>query len=766
VSFGLNHGTRRRDEGGCPKDAIAPPPPRHKQSSSVTTVMLPLSTFVTIRDFVDALERHEVKPCISLVRFGIVPTPDDNAIWDVLPHSLFDKLFTRYDQDPEFTEIGEIFFKVSTNPLISSTIISYCLAKVPTEDEIAHEFIASVSKEVQVMESTARPPAINWKLFFEPIPGDCFIVPHQKADSTPVVMKINAQFRRFRDSICYSRIWPHGTSRGVSHSAQKSLEDLRLRTDTSWMTPEDHHGQISSLSVVKHYIHTGFWAEGPSELRQKWYPSGLTPRTYFAQGGDAVRTSCYLRNFFNDFTDTFIPCERLARVDGNRLICPDGGYFYIYDLTSFTSNFHEQCSFLRSMASFFRETTVFLIGRHLLLQQESLGDMIDEYIDTVNILPPYEFNKEILDFSLDSVVFLHHVAGFLGIPGNLATCTLAHGISIGITTKEDKRQSTAGDDGNVGLSDELEEHEIKRTLHLLGTLNESKASSTQKTGRGSYLKRPFKQSGQQGQTIDRVDFPLLGAVNLMIRDDPRFPKLSTDRAQLRKSIATSVCRLIRDLYTHSLGYYSPGVLEYILLFLKDVYAKGALPTSGMVRGLYGSDLDLQNFKIDAAVVFPLSERYFRRDPDLVLTEDFLPWVVEVPVWTDEVIRFHEFEEWRKDDIRVGRSSPVLEKLVKLGFLERRETERITMVGEDARKHFRRLVRTDFEKQEYQYTALLTLSPIQLQSIGLSGFNESQWKRSFYTGEMYVPMRSKREYRDPDKVVDIFSESSIGLEDLY
>jgi len=732
-----------------------------------TTDYLPLSTFTEIRDFVNQLESHEVKPCVSLVRHGIIPLPSDKILWELIPISLFTKLFLSYDHDgPDLSEIGQTFFAVSTNPLISSSIISFCLAKVPTPEEIQNRFLASVSKEVQVMESTARPPSINWKSFFSPTPGDCFITPHQETDCTPFAMRINAGFRRFRDVISFSKIWPHGTSRGISSSAQRSLERLRRIEDVEWMSPDDHRGQISSLSVVKHYLRNGTWPGGACELKQKWYPSGLAPRTYFAQGGDAIRTSCYLRNFFNDFTDTYIPTERRARVDGSRLICPDGGYFFIYDLTSFTSNFHEQKEFLLSMAQFFRETVVYLVGHGLLLEERYLGSMIEEYCNTVNDLPPYEYHKNILDFSLDSVTFFHHVAGFLGVPGNLATCTLAHGISVGVTTKLDERQSCAGDDGNLGLSSKDEESDATKTLHCLGIIQESKLSSTEGSGRGSYLKREFKQVDNRGILVERVDFPLMGAINTMQHDDPRFPELSKDRHQLRKSIASSISKLIRDLYLHSQGYYKQGVLEYILLFLRDVYAKGALPTSGMVRGLYGSDLDLESFQIEAAVVFPLSERYFRRDPDVVLTEDFLPWVVEVPVWTDISITFREDEEWTYGDTRVGKSSPALEKMTKFGYLEREETERITLVGEAARLHFRRFTTSDFQRQEYKYTSRTHLSADQLKSTGLSGLDNVHWKSSFHEEHVKTPLQFRTRYRDPDRATNFLSESSLGLEDLY
>jgi hypothetical protein len=418
------------------------------------------------------------------------------------------------------------------------------------------------------------------------------------------------------------------------------------------------------------------------------------------------------------------------------------------------------------MARFFRGTIVFLIGHNLSLIEADIGEMIETYVSEINDFPEYEFNERILDSVID-ITFRHHVAGFLGVPGNLVTCTLAHGLAIGVGINDDDRQSTAGDDGNTGVANEREEVFTRRTIHALGTFNDDKASRTLETGRGSYLKRPFQQEGTKGILIDRIDYPLMGGVNCMIYDDPRFPLLSEDRSKLRESIAASVAKLFRDLYLVTKGTFEKGVLEFILAFLKEVYAKAALPTYGMVRKMYGSNLDYESFRIDAAVVFPLNERYFRRDPDQALSEEFLPWVAEVPVRTDEEILFRPLEDWPCGVSRTGQSSPLLEKLVKYGYLERAETERIVLVGEDARRHFRRLNIQDIREQEYTYTSILPISAHQLQSIGLSGLNEYEWRRSFQSRGFNIGLSFRSQpLRDWDAAPMTTAADEVDLMDLY
>jgi len=726
--------------------------------------MLHQAAYHDIRRFVLSLSESELKPCITLVRYGIVPTPSETSLWPKLPQSLLAKLFSGNPTLTHPSEIGQTFFEVSCNPTISSVILSLALSVKPSAARIKELFRESVSKEVKVMESTPRPARINWDVFFKPTPGQCFVTDHQRNDATPQVLEVHAALRRFRNKVSFSRIWPHATTRGISRSAQLSL--LKSRTVRSGVPLVNSDSSLCSLDVVRHYIHTSKWCSGICELKQKWYPHGLSPRSYFSQGGDAIRVSAYLRNFFNDLCDSYIPTERFSRVDGNRLRCPPGGHFLIYDLTSFTSNFHEQERLLRSMASFFRGTTVFLIGPCLSLIERDLGDMIDEYCDTVNVLPPYEFNKEILDLGWPFPELHHRVAGFLGVPGNIASCTWAHGVSVGASLLDWSHQSAAGDDGVTGVNDKSES-EVRKTVNSLGLFHSDKASTTLDTGHASYLKRRFEQIGDAGRMYTRVDFPLLGAVNTILEEDLRFPKLSEDRGRMRKSVASSVAKVFRDVFATTKGVIPDDVLGFLLQFLGEVYTKAGLPRHGMVRKMYGSDLESTNNRIDAAVVFPLQERYFRRDPDVLLCEEFLPWSLEVPIQTDVELSFSDGERWNKGETFLSQSSRPLEQLVRLGYAVRRESERMTVYGLEAREYFRRLVSGDFRKQQFEYESLVELSPDQLRSIGLSGVRDLDWKKLFGIGDTGRSRLSfRRQYQDFDDVIDTsaFFPESIG--DLY
>lgn len=704
------------------------------------------SGFDTIRRFILTLGLDDLKAVILLVRYGISPTPLDTDLLSRIPLSLASILYSNWPH-LQVSTIGQIFFEISGNPIISSSLISMALSVIPDDNTISQAFVDSLSKEVLIMESCPRPASINWSVYFAPIAGQCFPLPHQRFEHSPQVLEIHSAFRRFRNQVRFSRIWPYATTRGIARSTRNSFYSLRQQNKISLVNTSK---VPCSLDVIRHYVHFNQLPSGPCEIKQRWYPSQLKPRTYFAQGGDAIRVSTYLRTFFNDFTDTFLPTERFARVDGSRLKCPPNGFFFIYDLTSFTSNYHEQQSLLRSMADFFRETIVFLVGPALSLKEASIGDLIDEYCDIVNVLPEYEFSKELIDVGLDHIRLVHRVAGFLGVPGNLAICTIGHGITVGTSLASTEFQSTAGDDGNVGILKD-QETEICQTIALQGIFQREKGSSTEHTPNASYLKRPFRQVDNRGVMIERVDFPLLGSLNCIVSVDPRFPKLSQDKSRLRRSFAASTAKLFRDIFRLSGGVLDSQVKQYILDFLQEIYSKAELPTHGMVRKMYGSDHDRVTRKVDAAVVFPLDIRYLERDPDILICEEFLPWHLEVPVETDNVVRFREGESWRENEEYFGRSSKALEQLVRLGFVEKAETERVVMYGEDARRYFRRLMREDFLRQEFCFRAISTLSSYQLSSIGLSGLSDSELKQHLGNYDRKSNrMTFRRKYEDLDR----------------
>jgi len=672
--------------------------------------MLPVPSFHDIRKAVLALDFHELKPVVSLVRFGVIPVSTDKTLMSKIPDSLYARLFHEVPgMQPSLTNFGQMFFAVSTRPLLSASIISVALSVIPPEDEIESLKLLSASKEISVMEKIPEPNGINWSMFFDPDPGLDQILP-EAAPNPWMIGQIRRGVQAFRDRIEGTLFWPYSTSKGISKdTAHRFLSDTLFK-DKPWVDVTKESSPVSSRDIVASYLHYGSWTPGLCEMRQRWYPTQLVPRTYFAQGGDAVRVSCYLRDFFNDLCDTFEATNRFSRVDGNRLITYRDGYFFIYDLTSFTSNFHEQRYFLQDLSVFFRGTVVNLVSVKLNVVSADLGDLILDYLHTVNINPRYRFHDRLFVYSQHSPPPIHGVAGFLGVPGNLATCTFPHGIAVALHLDDRRKQSCAGDDGNVGIKDKAQEQNVSYTICRLGIFQPEKGSRTFGEA-ASYLKRRFVQVEQRGCMIERVEYPLLSVVHAFKEPDPRFPSLSDDLSELRRKVAASVCNFVRTLYAHTGGVFLDGEEEFIMEFLEYVYRWMDLPRGGSLRGMLLDDFDYCR-SVDEKVVFPLRVDYLRTDPDLLFSTQFSPWCVDVPEWTDtDISSYHG--NWTVGETRVCRSNPALNKLVTYGFLERTQSKSRTLVGEHAQSYFRRLLKEEIRNESYEYTPLFDLSMDQL-----------------------------------------------------
>lgn len=738
--------------------------------SWTTSITLPDPNFHECRRIISELEEHDYKPAIVLVRYGAIPCPSDTTLWGKLTDTLFDKLYTydRRTRTLHLSQDGLQFFSISTKPIISSSIISMVSSQIPSQQSLEASRHLSVSKEVSVMESSPHFPTIKWRCLF-----DRSLINTSMGEGVPInpnrLGRIQTALFQFRRSMNARLLWPYSTRRGVSFETARIYDGMTQGLERPWHDEEtDKSNIVSSRDIVSLFLHYGIWTSGDCELKQKWYPSGLIPRTYFAQGGEAIRVSCYLRDFFNDLCDCFIPTDRYARVDGSRLYTYDSGYFFIYDLTSFTSNFHEQYSFLCELAEFFRGTIIYLVSAYLSVTSYDLGDLVQEYADTINLHPRYRFSPTMFeDGKALDLTCIHHVAGFLGVPGNLASCTLAHGTLLAQHVDLDDHQSCAGDDGCLACRSKKHQQEMERTIQLLGIFQPEKGSSTQFQQAASYLKRRFVQNGRSAVLIQRIEFIMMSVIQAYRKPDPRFPELSQDRSKLRSSIAKSVVSFIRSLYIYTNGVYLRGEKEFILDFLQYVYSVVDLPREGQLRGMLLDEADVSR-QVKESLVYPLSSEYLDKDPDLLISERFLPWVVAVPETTD--IKAHDFSgDWLPGEERLFQMNPIVEKLVKYGWLSRKQTTKKYLVGPEGRKFFRRLLRDEIRELEYSYTCIKSLTSEQLFQLHVyergSPFSERWSRQSQRIRKHYVDLDLPHRTISQNLSSGQFSQdSSISLDD--
>jgi len=362
-----------------------------------------------------------------------------------------------------------------------------------------------VIKELSAMESTPRESTVNWSAIFEGfsdyeiIPGN----PHRR-----VTRGVHFRIKAWADRQSSAIIYPHFGTKILASRSKESLDfcfDDRL--------------PMSSIQAEVHYSRTAEEGFGPVEMKQAWRPAHLVPRTYFAQGLSSFHASKYLRNAFNQLGDLFRNTNRFERTIPGLIMHSPQNKLYIYDLTSFSSLFHEHRSMLLALADQVEDTDVEIYDSHFGLSHTSLSFLIRQYVQECVDRPSYVT----LLYPMDSFLeFRHNVAGFLGVYGNIITCTIGHGILLATVDDSFNTNWCAGDD--AGSSTEEEKFPVlDRTVRHAGSYAEEKVFEGHQPGAVA-LKRSLTISHGYIQLHNTPFFPLLGAfMNVDMFGNHKFP---------------------------------------------------------------------------------------------------------------------------------------------------------------------------------------------------------------------------------------------------
>lgn len=498
------------------------------------------------------------KQLITLARSCCIPVPETTLYQKT--SAILHFLRERFQNDPSQLEMVE---STITDPLLNGLYISLCISLPMPEHAIKETYRQLLGKEMAVMESSPLPGSINYDCFF----GEYATPLHPTMDPAPIQ---SARIHRIIDMWIaelenQAVILPHMTSKLVS----KHTQDLVADTYPDYTTFEEEGATQPDLENV--YMRFGDLLPGGScEVKQRWYTSGLVPRTYYAAGSDAYHKSKYMRNAFNRLCDLLPPTERFARVNTRRIVLSSPfSHAIIYDLTSFTSNMHEQRHFLDRLALYCRGRSVRVLDAVEGVIERDLGELISEYND-LNKNPTYSSKKLLgTDLLLD-----HHIAGFLGVYGNLATCTFLHGAVMSCVVDSFQQLGIAGDDG---LIDSYDDWMTFFAIRLLGLMEESKGYSTLDPGNQVYLKRPVKQVGNR---VYSEAFALYSMVeHLFEDDDPRFFRSPRSTLERKRSLASSVVAYLRSIRSLILN---ASQKQEVVEFLGMVYSRAQFPESGHV----------------------------------------------------------------------------------------------------------------------------------------------------------------------------------------
>jgi hypothetical protein len=332
---------------------------------------------------------------------------------------------------------------------------------------------------------------------------------------------------------------------------------------------------IASADLERYYAYTGIEVQGPMELRQIWGYNDITPRTYFAQGGTAYHKSKYIRDPVNRLTNVFPEVNFISRFSLNDLQLAKEDVAFIYDYFAFTSSMTEQKYFLSSLADYCDSVMVDIVDSHIGIRTVSLGSLLKDYNDYCNIRADFTVQR----YSEEDIIPIPHmVAGFLGIYGNIASCTTLHGLHACQINGDKSKCRCVGDDvfGVLLGPDKSDEELAIKAVESLGVINRDKFmfwrheeiwSTTDDDHAWTYLKRPLYRTNQRMFLDQALFLPILGLIAPMTDILDREVEPLHTRARLLATQTYSAIKQVKAIYPP----LEECQKELILVYLRHLY---------------------------------------------------------------------------------------------------------------------------------------------------------------------------------------------------
>jgi len=455
----------------------------------------------------------------------------------------------------------------------------------------------SCIKEFQATQQPKKNQVLNYDWMFS---ERCNVVHPTIPPRYEVSQRLRQCLSLWKKRVSSQLIYPKTSSRSMS----KETGDILRREDP--FNARNKH--VSSEDVEGFYHRTGIMVGGVVEMRQAWFFNDLKARTYFAQGGKTYKTSRYVQPVFNLLLDVFPMTHRIRRFNLDRLQIPSRARLLVYDFSSFTSSMSEQYYFIRSLAEYCRDTTVTIVDTYDGLVDINLGDLLDSYNEDCNNYPEFVLSEQLRELTgKEDLIFCHQCAGFLGVHGNLASCTVLHGIVLAFITGSFSRCSCVGDDalavlqlevgqlepGEIGVLEDMSD--VLMSLKSIGSIADHKTAEFSPTNEQvwdnevwTYLKRSLRREETHLSLTWQVEFPSLG---LIFHDQQRTTRklrfeMTPDAVTFR-----AITHITSFLFKVSTLDISDQELLFCWQYLWRVYKHLGLPVHGFLKheGITGEE---------------------------------------------------------------------------------------------------------------------------------------------------------------------------------
>jgi len=329
---------------------------------------------------------------------------------------------------------------------ITAGFLSSVIRSAPAPDPSFLEARSiSLVKEVQASLAIYHPIILNYRCIFGEDPHDRLIPLSVNLESCPpVAIAIHNAFSSMRTSMNNRILFPKTSPKTVGHMVADNFKEMAPPGFLAEWNDEIEIAGVTTRMLERLHFYEGIIVDGPVEVRTAWKYNDLKPRVYFAQGGSTFQSSKYVQDIFNSIADTlevvhtknrfFKPTEELTKTDS----------LIIYDYASFTSTIQEIVSFLNELSNFFRGVNVFLVqGRGLIAKD--LGELLAEYNQECSVYAEFDLGR-VAKFDDEAPFLLGHSCGMLGIPGNIMSCTILHGIHLAFISQSLNNCRCVGDD--------------------------------------------------------------------------------------------------------------------------------------------------------------------------------------------------------------------------------------------------------------------------------------------------------------------------------
>lgn len=458
-----------------------------------------------------------------------------------------------------------------------SGLVSMLTRFIPCEpSEIEAIIESSVAKEVLAI-STPRPKTILlWENYLLPPSSNAAEYPlspiHPYDYSTHI--NIYAGFLQARISITGKRYYPAYSRKTLPTAADEHLRRLWIFDDIDYSP--------STLGLEILYSRTGIKLSEETEIRCAFKYHDLRPRTYFARGPADYYPSRYIQPIFNTLIDSFQSTHRVYRYDTSLVRLEDDEVLFIYDYSAFTSSLHEVNTFLYNLSYFFEGTFVTVVDTLKGELSVSLGQVIRDYVDQCNRQSPFLSLKEPHGDPMEyESRLLFSETGKLGVPGNITSCTLLHGLHLMIVCMSILIK-VIGDDA-LGKLKKEDYPFLNKLLRCIGDISEEKQEYWQQPDfpesydpvedTWHYTKRPITRVNERvAREPFSVIWPSVGVL---------FPELADEahtvvvKSKSIKTIASSLITFVNQ--------FENAVLDLVEKLWINKFIKEILLRSGMVE---------------------------------------------------------------------------------------------------------------------------------------------------------------------------------------